>query len=226
LGRSGTRDHQPDDDGDHERPHRASLPPHGMRVDRRATICCGVASDERNEMELCSRIDEARRSWDVLRHPFYTRWERGELRREELAFYAGEYRHAVAALARAADAAGDVEHAREEAEHLSLWDDFAAALDAPLDRDPTAETEACADAWRTGGCATESSERRKRWRQSGWSGSARWAAESRAGFLTRATSSSSGTEIPPRPSRSPRPALSRRRARPTWPGAWRSRSRW
>jgi len=118
-----------------------------MRVDRRARICCGVASDERNEMELCSRIDEARRSWDVLGHPFYTRWERGELRREELAFYAGEYRHAVAALARAADAAGDVEHAREEAEHLSLWDDFAAALDAPLDRDPTAETEACADAW-------------------------------------------------------------------------------
>ena len=40
-----------------------------------------------------------------------------------------------------------MEHAREEAEHLSLWDDFAAALDAPLDRDPTAETEACADAW-------------------------------------------------------------------------------
>ena len=60
-----------------------------MRVDRRARICCGVASDERNEMELCSRIDEARRSWDVLGHPFYTRWERGELRREELAFYAG-----------------------------------------------------------------------------------------------------------------------------------------
>ncbi len=98
-------------------------------------------------MELCARIDEARQRWDVLRHPFYTRWERGELTRDELAFYAGEYRHAVVALARAAEAAGDDGHAREEAEHIPLWDDFAAALDATLDRDPTDETAACADAW-------------------------------------------------------------------------------
>jgi pyrroloquinoline quinone (PQQ) biosynthesis protein C len=28
-----------------------------------------------------------------------------------------------------------------------LWDDFAAALEAPLDRPPTAETDACAEAW-------------------------------------------------------------------------------
>jgi pyrroloquinoline-quinone synthase len=98
-------------------------------------------------MELCSLIDETRRRWDVLQHPFYARWERGELPREELAFYAGEYRHAVVALARAASAAGDDEHAREEAAHVSRWDDFAAALDAPLDRTPTPETVACAAAW-------------------------------------------------------------------------------
>jgi pyrroloquinoline-quinone synthase len=98
-------------------------------------------------MELCARIDEARRRWDVLRHPFYERWEQGDLTRAELAFYAGEYRHAVVALARAAVVAGDAEHAREEAEHVELWDDFAAALDAPLDREPTAETRACAEAW-------------------------------------------------------------------------------
>jgi pyrroloquinoline-quinone synthase len=98
-------------------------------------------------MELIDRIDEARERWDVLKHPFYVRWERGELTRDELAHYAGEYRHAVVALARAAEAAGDPKHAREEADHIGLWDDFAAALDAPLDRAPAAATRACADAW-------------------------------------------------------------------------------
>jgi pyrroloquinoline-quinone synthase len=98
-------------------------------------------------MELCARIDEARRRWDVLKHPFYERWECGQLTREELAFYAGEYRHAVVALARAAAAAGDEEHAREEAEHVALWDAFADAVEAPLDREPTRETVGCAAAW-------------------------------------------------------------------------------
>ena len=98
-------------------------------------------------MNLLDRIDAAHERWNVLRHPFYTRWERGELTRPELAFYAGEYRHAVVALADAARAAGDAEHAREEAEHVGLWDAFAEALDAPLDRQPTRETSACAGAW-------------------------------------------------------------------------------
>ena len=98
-------------------------------------------------MSLADRIDAARDRWNVLRHPFYTRWERGELTRDELGFYAGEYRHAVVALAETASAAGDAEHAREEAEHLALWDAFAAELHAPLERDPTPETAACARAW-------------------------------------------------------------------------------
>ena len=98
-------------------------------------------------MELCSRIDEAGQRWDVLKHPFYTRWERGELTPGELAFYAGEYRHAVVALAETAKAGGSEEHAREEAAHVALWDEFAGSLDAPLDREPTAETKDCADAW-------------------------------------------------------------------------------
>jgi pyrroloquinoline-quinone synthase len=99
-------------------------------------------------MNLIDRIDEARQRWNVLDHPFYLRWERGELTREELAFYAGEYRHAVVALADAAAAGGDPEHAAEETAHISLWDQFAAALDAPLDREPTLETSACTEAWR------------------------------------------------------------------------------
>jgi pyrroloquinoline-quinone synthase len=100
-------------------------------------------------MNLIERIDDARRRWNVLDHPFYLRWERGELTRDELAFYAGEYRHAVVALADAATLGGDPEHAAEETAHVALWDEFAAALEAPLDREPTTETQECITAWQT-----------------------------------------------------------------------------
>jgi pyrroloquinoline-quinone synthase len=99
-------------------------------------------------MNLIERIDEARSRWNVLDHPFYASWERGELSREALSFYAGEYRHAVVALAQAAATGGDPAHAAEEAAHVGLWDGFAAELDAPLDREPTPETAACANSWR------------------------------------------------------------------------------
>src|SRR5580765_6740957 len=101
-------------------------------------------------MDLFAEIDALREHWNVLRHPFYTRWEHGELSRGELAFYAGEYRHAVVALADAAEASGDAGHAQEERDHVALWDDFAAALEAPLDREPTAGTRECAEAWAPG----------------------------------------------------------------------------
>jgi pyrroloquinoline-quinone synthase len=99
-------------------------------------------------MNLIERLDDARRRWNVLDHPFYRRWESGGLTRSELAFYAGEYRHAVVALADAAAATGDPSHAEEEAAHVALWDDFASSLDAPLDREPAPGTRACAAAWR------------------------------------------------------------------------------
>jgi pyrroloquinoline-quinone synthase len=99
-------------------------------------------------MNLIQRIDEARARWNVLDHPFYVRWERGDLSHDDLAYYAGEYRHAVVALADAAARGGDSEHAAEEAAHIDLWDDFAKVLDAPLDREPSAETRDCANAWR------------------------------------------------------------------------------
>ena len=76
-------------------------------------------------------------------------WSVTPLTREELAFYAGEYRHAVVALARQAEAAG-ADHAAEEAAHIRLWDDFAGELGADLGRAPRTETQACVSAW-TGG---------------------------------------------------------------------------
>ena len=65
-------------------------------------------------MQLIERLDAARRRWNVLEHPFYRRWECGELSRDELTAYAGEYRHAVVALADSADQAAPLagsEHA-------------------------------------------------------------------------------------------------------------------
>ena len=56
-------------------------------------------------MDFFARLDSLRDRWNVLEHPFYTRWSEGKLERDELAFYAGEYRHAVIALAEAVDAA-------------------------------------------------------------------------------------------------------------------------
>jgi pyrroloquinoline-quinone synthase len=102
-------------------------------------------------VNLFERLEAVSDRWNVLRHPFYRRWECGELSRDELAYYAGEYRHAVGALADLAAAASDDAHAAEEAAHVSLWDDFAATLDADLEHDPSSETSACTEAWRGSG---------------------------------------------------------------------------
>jgi pyrroloquinoline-quinone synthase len=98
-------------------------------------------------VDLFERLEAVADRWNVLRHPFYRRWECGELTRDELAYYAGEYRHAVVALAGLASTASDEGHAAEEAAHVDLWDDFARSLDADLDRAPRAETTTCVDAW-------------------------------------------------------------------------------
>jgi pyrroloquinoline-quinone synthase len=98
-------------------------------------------------VDLFERLEAVADRWNVLRHPFYRRWECGELTRDELAYYAGEYRHAVVALAGLARTASDEGHAAEEAAHVDLWDDFARSLDADLERAPRAETTSCVDAW-------------------------------------------------------------------------------
>jgi pyrroloquinoline-quinone synthase len=103
-------------------------------------------------VDLWSRLADVHARWNVLEHPFYERWSRGDLTRDELALYAGQYRHAVVALADATGAAARLEpslaaHAGEEAAHIALWDAFAdaAGTDGPRPAEP--ETEACAGSW-------------------------------------------------------------------------------
>jgi pyrroloquinoline-quinone synthase len=103
------------------------------------------------------RLELLRDRGDVLRHPFYLRWSAGELTQDELSLYAGQYRHAVVGLSHAAanaaamagpeDAAELGEHAREEAEHIALWDAFAAAVDADPDARPLPQTATCGRIW-------------------------------------------------------------------------------
>jgi pyrroloquinoline-quinone synthase len=105
------------------------------------------------------RIEESRARHNVLEHPFYVRWSAGELSREELARYAGQYRHATEALARlcgqAAEAAppdhrAEIEiHAIEEEAHVGLWDDFVEAAGGEIGAEPTPETADCVTAWTT-----------------------------------------------------------------------------
>jgi pyrroloquinoline-quinone synthase len=108
-------------------------------------------------VDLWSRLAEVHSRWNVLDHPFYVRWSRGELSADDLARYAGQYRHAVVALAQAADGAAHAAtsferaelaaHAGEEAAHVALWDAFAeaAGTDGPQPAEP--ETADCAEAW-------------------------------------------------------------------------------
>ena len=115
-------------------------------------------------MDFFARVESLRERWNVLEHSFYQRWSDGSLEREELTFYAGEYRHAVVALA---DALGSAaarpgaprevldEHAAEESAHVGLWDDFARALDADTARPARPETRACAESWTAGKDALE-----------------------------------------------------------------------
>jgi pyrroloquinoline-quinone synthase len=118
-------------------------------------------------MNVLDSLDRARAELDVLEHPFYRRWSAGELSASELARYAHEYRHAVSALAHASVRAAQKapptyapplrDHAREETEHIELWERFARAAgatsvngDERVAPDPLPETLMCARAWSAG----------------------------------------------------------------------------
>lgn len=111
-------------------------------------------------MDILDLLDDARARIDVLKHPFYERWSAGALTPQDLSVYAGQYRHAVSALADASQAAaakageqhreGLLRHASEERDHVKLWDEFAKAVGAEEDALPLTETSECVQSWTEG----------------------------------------------------------------------------
>jgi pyrroloquinoline-quinone synthase len=97
--------------------------------------------------ELDALLDDILRPRRLLAHPFYRRWEAGELDAHELASYAAQYRHFEAVLpvvlegiaaalpegrARQLVQANLDDERAVPAPHLELFDAFARALDAPV----------------------------------------------------------------------------------------------
>ena len=111
-------------------------------------------------MYLISRLDELCRDNNVLEHPFYVRWSAGELTRPELTCYAGEYGHAVHALAQVSRAAAqeappprraDLDaHADEEDAHIGLWERFAGSVGCTGARMPLPLSARCVTSWTAG----------------------------------------------------------------------------
>jgi pyrroloquinoline-quinone synthase len=110
---------------------------------------------ESTAASVWDRIEEARSHCDVLQHPFYARWSAGELTRDDLAEYAGQYRHAVVAIADASDVVAEAlpdrpelaAHAAEERDHVALWDGFAVAVGGSADAPARPETRECVEVW-------------------------------------------------------------------------------
>jgi len=97
--------------------------------------------------EFFDRLEKSIARYDLLRHPFYQAWSRGELTREDLQEYAKQYYHHVESFPRClAQFARRLEHSelREEVlanlsdevgsarrpSHAELWLDFAEGIGA------------------------------------------------------------------------------------------------
>jgi pyrroloquinoline-quinone synthase len=109
-------------------------------------------------MSFWNRLDQVAEQHSALRHPFYVRWSDGSLSVPELAYYAGQYRHAVVALAGATaaaarspeageDAGALAHHADEEAAHIELWDEFVATVGGDVGAAANEQTRTCATVW-------------------------------------------------------------------------------
>ena len=114
-------------------------------------------------IELDALLDDILRPRRLLAHPFYRRWEAGELEAGELASYAAQYRHFEAVLpvvleriaaalpdgrARQLVQANLDDERAVPAPHLELFDAFARALDAPV-ADASPATEALVELYRS-----------------------------------------------------------------------------
>jgi pyrroloquinoline-quinone synthase len=113
--------------------------------------------------EIHRRLAEATRPARILEHPFYEAWRKGDLTRDDLAFYAAQYWRQVEAfpaylgalVARLPDGAAAVVRANladeVDGDHQGMWLAFADAVGATPESvhaaRPEPETAACVDAF-------------------------------------------------------------------------------
>jgi pyrroloquinoline-quinone synthase len=81
---------------------------------------------------------------DLLTHPFYQAWSAGELRADDLARYAEQYRFQVTALPELSRNLDD-EEGRTGVAHARLWEAFGAAVGAAAEASPLPETRSSAE---------------------------------------------------------------------------------
>jgi pyrroloquinoline-quinone synthase len=123
-----------------------------------ATVQQPATAQRRSHAGFWDRVEQVCQYWDNTGHPFYRRWAGGDLDAGELARYAGQYRHAVVALARLSEAACRVApdvalwdeleaHAAEERRHIVLWDRFVTAVGADTAAVAAPLTRQCVEAW-------------------------------------------------------------------------------
>ena len=113
--------------------------------------------------QIAHRLDQATQSARILEHPFYEAWRQGNLTRDDLAFYAGQYWRQVEAfpgyLGALADRLPDEAAAvvcanladEVEGDHQGMWLAFAQAVGADGDAvratSPEPETRACVESF-------------------------------------------------------------------------------
>lgn len=89
--------------------------------------------------ELKTRLDAVIARWNLLEHPFYQAWNKGELSADDLRSYAADYAPFIRSIALGWDALGNREHSQEEIEHAELWGRFARAIGTEVSVEPVAE---------------------------------------------------------------------------------------
>jgi pyrroloquinoline-quinone synthase len=83
-------------------------------------------------MNVNQQLNSSIEKWNLLKHPFYQAWSKGELPLAALQTYAQEYGAFIATLPDGWQTLNDAETVEEEREHAELWNHFAAGLNTQI----------------------------------------------------------------------------------------------
>ncbi|MCH7472983.1 iron-containing redox enzyme family protein [bacterium] len=96
-------------------------------------------------MPIATQLDRIVEKWNLLKHPFYQAWNDGSLPLSALKLYACEYGAFISVLPGGWRPLGEEEYAKEEEEHIALWEDFAQALGTSIGQAKIPQVQALID---------------------------------------------------------------------------------